>query len=332
MQTSLRKFIESCWYGGSAGAYLLLPFAWLYGLITSIRRGLYKSGLMPSPKLPVPVVIVGNITVGGTGKSPVVAWLAQQLKSSGYNPAIVSRGYGGSHSGGPLFVDSSSNAEIVGDEPLMLAQITGCPVCVCADRVAAVNAVAKQGVNVVIADDGLQHYRLQRSVELVVVDGQRGFGNGKLLPAGPLRENLQRIDTADALLVNGGSAAIHGIDFRLVAGDLISMDGSEARALQEFAGQRVWGVAGIGNPERFYSMLSAAGLKVDPVPVEDHGKYPLESLLSIRNQPILMTQKDAVKYNASAPQNSWYLPVEVEFAETDATNLLQLICARLTKD
>jgi tetraacyldisaccharide 4'-kinase len=337
MQTRLRKFIESCWYGGSTGAYLLLPFAWLYGLLTALRRSLYAAGVFATPELPVPVVIVGNISVGGTGKSPVVAWLAEQLKSAGYNPGIVSRGYGGTHSGRPLLVDSASNAELVGDEPLMLAQLTGCPVCVCVDRVAAVNAVAKQGIDVVIADDGLQHYRLKRTVELVVVDGQRGFGNGRLLPAGPLRENLQRIEEADALLVNGGSARINGIEFKLVAGDLLpvqsnDIEAHEGRALHEFAGQRVWAVAGIGNPERFYAMLSSAGLVVDPVPVEDHGKYPLESLVSRRNQPILMTQKDAVKYNSSAPLNSWYLPVEVEFAATDATNLLQLICARLAKD
>jgi tetraacyldisaccharide 4'-kinase len=332
MQASLRKFIESCWYGGSGGAYLLVPFAWVYGLITTIRRSLYASGLLRSPELPVPVIIVGNITVGGTGKSPIVAWLAQQLTNAGYKPGIVSRGYGGSHSGGPLLVDTESNAELVGDEPLMLAQLTGCPVCICADRVAAVNAVAEHGATVVIADDGLQHYRLRRSVELVVVDGQRGFGNGKLLPAGPLRENLQRIEQADALLVNGGSAAIDGVDFKLVSGDLLSVAGSESRPLEEFAGQRVWAVAGIGNPRRFYSMLTSAGLEVDPVDVEDHGKYPLESLLARRDQPILMTQKDAVKYSSSAPMNSWYLPVEVEFSATDTANLLQLITFGLTKD
>jgi tetraacyldisaccharide 4'-kinase len=331
MQASLHKTIESIWYGNSPGAWLLLPLAWLYGLIVAIRRSLYTSGFLARPQLPVPVVIVGNITVGGTGKSPVVAWLAQQLSSAGYTPGIVSRGYGGSHSGSALSVDANSDAAIVGDEPLMLAQMTGCPVCVCADRVAAVKAIAKQGVNVVIADDGLQHYRLRRTVELVVVDGQRGFGNKKLLPAGPLRENLSRIRQADALLINGGTGLLDGIDFNLIPGDLISMDGSQTIALKDFHGLRVWGVAGIGNPDRFYSLLNNAGLEVDRVDVEDHGKYPLKSLIERRNQPILMTQKDAVKYRSSAPLNAWYLPVEVAFTDTDAKKLLQLIGKQLEK-
>jgi tetraacyldisaccharide 4'-kinase len=331
MQASLHKSIESIWYGNSAGAWLLMPLAWLYGLVVAVRRSLYSADLLTRPQLPVPVIIVGNITVGGTGKSPVVAWLAQQLTTAGYTPGIVSRGYGGSHSGSALLVDKKSDAAIVGDEPLMLAQMTGCPVCICADRVAAVEMIAQQGVNVVIADDGLQHYRLRRSGELIVVDGQRGFGNKKLLPAGPLRENLQRIKQADALLINGGSELIDGTEFNLVPGDLLSVDGRQTIALKDFHGLRVWGVAGIGNPERFYSMLNNAGIEVDRIDVADHGKYPLKSLIERRNQPILMTQKDAVKYHSSAPQNAWYLPVEVAFADADATKLLQLISKQLAK-
>ncbi|MCP3999794.1 MAG: tetraacyldisaccharide 4'-kinase [Gammaproteobacteria bacterium] len=331
MPVSQHKSIESLWYGNSTSKWLLLPLAWIYGLIVFFRRSLYTSGLLTRPQLPVPVIVVGNIAVGGTGKTPVVAWLAQQLHAAGYRPGIVSRGYGGSHSGAAVLVNEQSDAAIVGDEPLMLAQITACPVCICTDRVAAVEMIAQQGVNVVITDDGLQHYRLRRSFEIVVVDGQRGFGNGQLLPAGPLRENLQRIGQADAVLINGGSELIEGTEFNLISGDLHSVSGNQTKSLNDFHGQRVWGLAGIGNPGRFYSMLIDAGLEVDRVDVNDHGKHSLASLVALRDQPVLMTQKDAVKYHSSVPQNAWYLPVEVQFAEADATKLMQLIGDQLAE-
>lgn len=329
MLVRLRKAIESCWYGGSNAAILLLPLAWLFGLLAAARRGFYHSGLLSRPALPVPVIVVGNLSVGGTGKSPVVGWLAQQLLDAGFKPGIVSRGYGGTHNSQPLLVDAQSDPAVVGDEPLMLAEQTGCPVCVCTDRVAAVKTVSEQRVNVVISDDGLQHYRMRRAVELIVIDGERGFGNGYLLPAGPLREPLARLEQADAVLVNGGSASITGIVFNLSALHAVPLDGSEAKPLQAFSGQRVWAVAGIGNPNSFYKQLSAAGIQVDGVAVPDHGVYPLETLTAKRIQPILMTHKDAVKYRSGAPENSWYVPVEVILANSDQSKLLELIRQRI---
>jgi tetraacyldisaccharide 4'-kinase len=300
-------------------------------LCVRARRGLYEADLLARADSALPVIVVGNISVGGTGKSPIVAWLAQQLKAQGLTPGIVSRGYGGTHRGGPLLVQPDTDPRLAGDEPVMLAATTGCPVCVCADRVAAVEAIAKQGADVVISDDGLQHYRMRRVAEFVVIDGDRGLGNAYLLPAGPLREPPSRLEQADALLLNGGSDSLKGSEFRLLPVDAVALSTGARCSLAEFAGARVWAVAGIGNPGRFYSMLEEHGIQPDPVDVPDHGVYPLAELVLDRRQPILMTEKDAVKYRHNPPEDAWFVPVTVEFDPADAARLLELVGRRINR-
>lgn len=321
---SLSKRLEERWYSG-APPLLLRPLAALYGGVTGLRRVLYHRGLLARPKLPVPVVVVGNVAIGGTGKSPLVAWLVRELQAAGYQPGIVSRGYGGKPQQQPLLVAATTDPAEAGDEPVMLAQQTGVPVIVCPDRVAAVEALLDHGVDVAVSDDGLQHYRLQRVAELVVVDGQRLFGNRALLPAGPLREPVARLADADLVLVNGGRLE-GALSFTLEPGDCVSLTAGTHQPLATFAGRRVWAVAGIGNPQRFYDVLERAGVEAQPVPVADHAQ--LESLTALRRmaeQPILMTHKDAVKYAGTAPADCWYVPVELRFAPADAEAVMNKV-------
>ncbi|MGI9291592.1 MAG: tetraacyldisaccharide 4'-kinase [Gammaproteobacteria bacterium] len=321
--------LERAWYGGAWWSMLLLPFSALFWLISSLRRSLYTLGVLSQPELTVPVIIVGNISIGGTGKTPVVAWLVQQLLARGYQPGIVSRGYGGSHTGRARILSVEDDAALVGDEPLLLAQKTGVPVCVATDRPAGVRKLTETGVNIVVADDGLQHYRMRRDVELIVIDAERGLGNGYLLPAGPLRESSARLKTADAVILNGQSSQYKGVSFSLSGDSLVSLAGDNSRELSSFSGKQVWGIAGIGNPQRFYKVLESAGLQVDPVSVPDHGVADLQALSDKKHQPLIMTEKDAVKYAFQAPEEAWYLPVEAEFSADDTAALMRIITAKL---
>lgn len=323
----LRQWAERVWYGDSWLAVLLQPLAWLFAAGAALRRLAYRRGWFAAPALPVPVVVVGNITVGGSGKTPVVIWLAEALRRRGYRPAIVSRGYGGRVSSVPRMVKGGDAAADVGDEPLVLREATGLPVCVCAHRVSAVRKVAALGATVAIADDGLQHYALRRAFEFVVVDGRRRFGNGRRLPAGPLRESLDRLNEADAVLLNGGDerAGEPGRRFDLVQGAARRLGKPDvSRPLAAFAGQRVWAVAGIGDPERFFEQLRCTGIQVDAVPLDDHGRIDLLPLLREREQPVLMTEKDAVKY-PGLPGDFWVVPVTVQFPPHVAALLLDAV-------
>jgi tetraacyldisaccharide 4'-kinase len=323
MLTELRKFVEARWYGNIGVLAILLPLSWAFALLAKLRRLAYRSGMFKRPELPVPVVVVGNVSVGGTGKTPVVAWLAEELAAAGFRPGIVSRGYGGTPNAVPTLIRGQS-ADEVGDEPLLLSRLSRSPVCVCRDRVAAVNALAEQGVDVVISDDGLQHYRMRRHVELIVVDGDRGFGNGRLLPAGPLREPVSRMVEADAVLVNGGVGRVAGIKFGLEESNPVELCSNEPRPWVEFTGVRVWCVAGIGNPTRFRTILEARGLSVDMAEVPDHGTADLKKLLELRHQPIFMTEKDAVKY-PQPEANIWAVPVTVSFQPADAEKIVATV-------
>jgi tetraacyldisaccharide 4'-kinase len=320
MAASLRRYIESAWYSGGVASLVLLPFAWLFGALSAARRALYRCGIFKRPPLPVPVIVVGNINVGGTGKTPVVAWLAEQLRTAGRKPGIVSRGYGAAVTEATM-VDSA-DAAAFGDEPVLLAKLTGCPVCICPDRVEAVKRIAREGVDIVISDDGLQHYRMRRSAEIIVVDGERGFGNGRLLPAGPLREPVSRLEQADAILINGASNEIQGLSFYLEPDEAVALATGARKPVSAFAGERVWVVAGIGNPERFVRVLESAGMQVDTADVPDHGSVSLQNLLSVRRQTILMTEKDAVKYPACTFPEVWYIPVKAVFSPADTATLL----------
>lgn len=290
---------------------LLLPLTALYAVAIGCRRRLYRLGWLRSQRLTVPVIVVGNITVGGTGKTPVVAWLVALCQTAGLRPGIVSRGYGGVPHESPRLVQPTDHASDVGDEPLLLCRETGVPVCVCTDRVLAGQRLAAEDVDIVIADDGLQHYRLQRDIELAVIDGARRFGNGLLLPAGPLREPSRRLQEVDLVLVNGPRTAAGEHSFGTRISGLKSLDGTATCALSALRGQSVRTVAGIGNPARFHAELAAAGLHVQAVPVPDHGVVDLPALVQASAVPVIMTAKDAVKYSAAMIDTTGSCPVWV---------------------
>lgn len=309
------------WYRPRPGllAAALAPLAAIFGVAAALRRALYRHRLLATERLPVPVVVVGNIAVGGTGKTPLVAALAAALAARGFHPGCVSRGYGRrERPGAPaaLRVGPGATADDVGDEPLLLAR-RGIPVAVGRDRVAAARLLlaGTPACDVVIADDGLQHYRLGRDVEIAVVDGERGLGNGWLLPAGPLREPAARLATVDAVVVQGAvgpcsSLPGHTYPMTLAAGPLRRVDGAAGHADAATLGRRVRAVAGIGNPSRFFAALRALGF--DPLghPFPDHHRFVAADLAFGDGLPVVMTEKDAVKCSTFATDRCWYLPVE----------------------
>jgi tetraacyldisaccharide 4'-kinase len=337
MKASLSAWIERAWYGNGFGRFLLLPLTLLYAPVVAIRRMLYRHGLLSTVRLPVPVVVVGNIVAGGAGKTPVTLFVAQSLRDRGWRPGIVSRGYGREDEASVLEVTSDSAADEVGDEPLLLARRSGCTVVVGKDRVAAAERVIKAGADVIIADDGLQHYRLGRDFEICVIDGSRGLGNGHQLPAGPLREPATRLASADGVLVNttGLREMPRGIDgagdlvpFTLEASIASSLDGTRAEPLESFAGAPVVAVAGIGNPERFFRLLERHGLTVIRHPLPDHAGFDPGSATFGAGRTIFVTEKDAVKLDPSAPGAVWYVPVELVMDDAAARALLDAIETR----
>ncbi|HEY6516903.1 MAG TPA: tetraacyldisaccharide 4'-kinase [Steroidobacteraceae bacterium] len=323
------------WYGESPGFSVLQPLSWLYGAAVSARRKAYEWGWVSSQGVGRPVIVVGNLTVGGTGKTPLTIWLANHLRQRGHAVGLVSRGYG-REQGGLRVVTADSTWQEVGDEPLILHRRTGCPTIVGSDRVAAARALIEQGAAVVLADDGLQHLRLRRDCEIVVVDGTRGLGNGRVLPAGPLRESGARARAADALVVNGGmegepvrgvppKLAVTSLRMRLAAAEARQVAGSgKPQPLDAFRGRPVHAVAGIGNPQRFFADLRGRGLEIIEHPFPDHQPLAAADLDFGDRLAVLMTEKDAVKCgNVAAP--AWYVPVQATFSDADARRLLALV-------
>ena len=317
---SLTSRLVDAWYAPRLTALTapLVPAALAFGAIAGARRALYRRGALRVLRLPVPVVVVGNITVGGSGKTPLAAALGRALAERGWQPGIVSRGHGGSGAGSPAqVVGADARADAVGDEPLLLAR-AGLPVAVGADRVAAGRALlaAHPGCDVIVADDGLQHYGLARDFEIVVVDATRGLGNGWRLPAGPLREPPARLDEVDAVvaLVTAGAPApwIVPNAWRMtLAGDAFVRvaDRSQSQPASAFAGSGVHAVAGIGNPERFFAHLRALGLAPTVHAFPDHHRFIAQELALPGARAVLMTEKDAVRCEAFADERCWYLPV-----------------------
>lgn len=308
----LARLAERVWYGQRV-PFVLRPLAWVFGCLVRLRRTAWRRGAWQPRRVGVPVIVVGNITVGGTGKTPVVAWLAMALVAAGYRPGIVSRGYGGSLRRGTHLVNQDDPASLTGDEPLLLRRTTGLPVCVGRDRAAAAARLTAAGVNIVIADDGLQHMALARDLEIVVLDGERMLGNGALLPAGPLREPASRLADVDFVLVNGGQqlpAGAHRVQVR--AAGLVSPDGSLRQPLTALAGRRARVLAGIGNPARVYRQLQAAGIEVLPLPVGDHGRVSEAELAAEPELPLLMTAKDAIKYRDLPVGHAWVLEAALD--------------------
>ena len=321
----LEAWLNRNWYGEGRGTLLLLPLEWLYRAVVALRSWLYRRGILKSGRPDVRVVVVGNLTAGGAGKTPLVIYLAERLVALGRRPGVASRGYGGSTGPVPSQVDADSRAEEVGDEPLLIARRTGVPVAVCRERRAAAEVLAAAGVDLVLCDDGLQHYALGRDVELAVVDGERGLGNGRLLPVGPLREPRRRLDSVDLVIRNGGQPVGAELGMRLAAGELVNLADGGRRSLSSMAGERVHAVAGIGHPERFFATLEAAGLTVIRHPLPDHGAFDVGRLAPDDGLPVLMTEKDAVKCAAPASDRLWYLPVDAVFDDEDAARLLKAV-------
>ncbi|WP_380181431.1 tetraacyldisaccharide 4'-kinase [Kalamiella sp. sgz302252] len=321
--------IERIWSGDSGLWRLLLPLSWLYGLISSLLRLCYRLGWRKAWRAPVPVVVVGNLTAGGNGKTPVAIWLVQALQQRGLRPGVVSRGYGGKAKVYPLVLDSTTTTGEAGDEPVLIYQRTGAAVAVSPKRKEAVQALlAKGDIDIIITDDGLQHYALARDFEIVVVDGQRRFGNGWWLPAGPMRERASRLKSVDAVITNGGQAQDNEIAMRLMPGQAINLRTGEAQPLSALA--NVVAMAGIGHPPRFFSTLRQHGVApVKEVPFADHQDYSEAQLTALtgKDQILLMTEKDAVKAKRFAAANWWYLPVDAELPPEQEKALLNRILA-----
>ena len=325
------------WYEESPWTWALQPLSWLYGAVVSARRSAYERGWVRSHAVGSPVIVVGNLTVGGTGKTPLTIWLAQQLRQRGLEVGLVSRGYGRQQSG-LRAVTSDSSWQEVGDEPLILHRRTGCMTLVASDRVAAAKELVGRGAKVILADDGLQHLRMRRDCEIIVVDGTRGFGNGRVLPAGPLRESALRARTSDAIVVNGGAEGerVYGVPLELAAGAMrmrllpgearpIAGSAGAAQPLEAFRGRPVHAVAGIGNPLRFFADLRARGLEVIEHPFPDHHALAAAELDFGDGLAVLMTEKDAVKCRDVAGPGLWYVPVEAAFSEADSRRLLEVV-------
>ena len=318
--------VERLWYGKRCPLnWLLLPLSGLYCGIASIRRCWYQARSDRLTKPSVPLVVVGNITVGGTGKTPLVVWLCRRLQQEGYRPGIVSRGYGGKAGDNALAVTPDSDPSLVGDEPLLLARRTGCPLVICRDRPQAVAKLLEMHpCDVVISDDGLQHYAMHRDIEIGVLDGQRRFGNGFCLPAGPLRELQGRWDDLDLRVINGAEeAGCYGMF--LQATELRALYGDIAEPLSAWEGKSVHALAGIGNPQRFFSMLESLGLQVERHAFADHHAFTEADFAFADARPILMTEKDAVKCRHLALKNTWYVPVDAEIDGDLGEQLLKLL-------
>lgn len=307
--------LEKVWYGKSVLGWPLLPLSLLFAIVSGLRRLLYDMGLLKAQRFDVPVIVVGNITAGGTGKTPLVIWLCRHLKELGYRPAIVARGYGGKARHWPQQVRPDSDPVAVGDEAVLLARRTRCPVCVAPKRVEAVSALLEHtDCNIILSDDGLQHYALGRDVEVLVVDGERGFGNGFLLPAGPLRELPGRLRRVDLVISNGPwkkDVAQMRITEPVVV-PVLKPDTAKPHPLSEAAGEEVHAIAGIGNPRRFFDLLSRHGLKVHAHAFPDHHQYRKIDLWLEPDLPVLMTEKDAVKCARYASNRHWMVRIDIE--------------------
>jgi len=325
--------LEQHWYRAcpSVLSRVLWPLSLLFSGLVWWRRWCYQRGYFKQQRWSVPLIVVGNITVGGTGKTPLVTALVSQLKAHGLKPGLVSRGYGGQAKCWPQKVTADSLPSAVGDEAILLSQRCRCPMVVAPDRVAAVNQLlTNDAPDVVIADDGLQHYAMGRDVEIVVLDGQRQLGNGYLLPAGPLREGASRLHSADFVVMNGPCQDVslypQVVNMTLRAELLVNLcDASRQKPLSGFRGQRVHALAGIGHPQRFFALLQDAGIDVIQHPFRDHHAYVAADLRFPDDLPILMTEKDAVKCRDFATEQYWVLPVTAELPAEFFVNLLNKI-------
>ena len=302
--------IERRWYQNRPPAWWSVPLAGLYGAVVHIRRFAYRLGWLRSEHLPLPVIVVGNITAGGAGKTPLVIALVEALRERGLRPGVVSRGYGG-NAQTPMLLDDAPDPHVVGDEPALIRMRTRAPVAVGRDRPEAARLLPQRDIDVIVADDGLQHYALARDVEICVIDGVRGFGNGRLLPAGPLREPASRLREVDFVIRNGGEASGGEVPMRLRAEQAYSLrDPVQRKPLASFIGTRVHAIAGIAHPARFFGMLRGLGIEAIGHAFPDHHVYAAKDIEFGDELPVLMTEKDAVKCRAFARGEEWAVPVD----------------------
>jgi len=317
------KRIDTYWYSQNPVVWLLLPVSAIYCLLVFLRHVFYQTGIFKSYKLSTPVIIVGNITVGGTGKTPLLIALCDFLKQQGYRPGIVSRGYGGEFVG-EHWVDENDDASIIGDEPYLILKRTQCPLVVGRDRVAAARLLLdKSDCNIILSDDGLQHYRLQRDIEIAIVDTGRQFGNGFCLPSGPLRERVSRLKKVDIVVDHcTDDAACRDDNFSLKFSDAINLKTHETRSVESFKEYPVHAVAGIGHPSRFFNQLKNNGLDVVTHDYPDHHKFSNSDLSFDDDYPVLMTEKDAVKCQSFLADNLWSVPVNANLSEYFCQQLL----------
>lgn len=318
--------IARIWSGESPLWLLLLPFSWLYGLVSGAVRLSYRLGIQKAWRAPVPVAVVGNLTAGGNGKTPVAIWLVEQLKQRGIRAGVVSRGYGGKAARYPLLLSAETAPAEAGDEPVLIFQRTGAPVAVSPVRSDAVKALlaAHPDLQIIITDDGLQHYKLARDKEIVVVDGVRRFGNGWWLPAGPMRERASRLKSVDAVIVNGGVPREGEIPMQLHPGLAVNLKTGATRPVGEL--EHVVAMAGIGHPPRFFATLENCGAVPEKcVALGDHQALTRDAVrrLADSGQTLVMTEKDAVKCRAFADDRWWYLPVEARLDDPRAQALIQ---------
>lgn len=300
------------WYKNHPISFLLIPFGWLFRLISFLRRQAYSSGLLHINKLVVPVIIVGNITIGGTGKTPLVIWLVRFLKKQGFKPGVISRGYGGQAEQWPQQVDPDSDPLLVGDEAVVIAKNANCPVVVAPNRFEAGELLLQNNdCDIIVSDDGLQHYSLHRDFEICVIDGKRRHGNGRCLPAGPLREPESRLRSIDAVVCNGVevSGEFH-MTFEAI--QIKQVNGHDSRAFTDFNAEAVHAIAGTGNPDRFFDTLRDLGLSIIEHPFEDHYNFKSLDINFEDNAEVIMTEKDAVKCRDFANNHHWYLPIEAK--------------------
>ncbi len=298
--------------------YLLLPVSLLYSSLISLRRWLYQVGIFPSTAVSVPVIVVGGVTAGGAGKTPVVIALIKHLVKQRYRPGVVSRGYGGKSPYWPREVSAETTAELVGDEPQLIFERVGVPVIVGPNRVDdAEMLIDRFGCDIIVSDDGFQHFAIRRDLDIVVVDGQSGLGNGWCLPSGPLRER-NGLSRADLILINGPENHLQNIAARyeskcmafcMELSDAIALDGGIKKNLGSFPDDPIIAIAGLGNPNRFFLQLEKLGLQITRKIFPDHHNYREKDLEDFQHKTILMTEKDAIKCrDLKSITNSWYVP------------------------
>lgn len=336
---SLDAALQRLWYGPAWRALPLWPLAWLFRGMVAIRNGAYRVGVLRAHEVGVPVIVVGNLTVGGTGKTPVAAWLAHALGQRGHRVAVVLRGYGGQHRGTPRLVQLSDNPADVGDEAILHARRGAQVVVIGGDRVAAARLAMQHGAELVVCDDGLQHRRLARDYEIVVVDGARGVGNGWPLPAGPLREPASRLESVNAVVVTHRDQGAGSrsppvrdpllIDAHFALGEAVNVVSGERRPLRTFASVApLHAVAAIGHPDAFFRALRAAGLDPATHALPDHAALDPQALPFPPEATVMMTEKDAVKCREFGQPGWWWVDLEVTIARTDVATLLASIHER----